>query len=96
MKFNEMRSESSILHVFPFNSEKKRGGVAVHVVIKPKNFSGIFSCESLDWCFFFSGIFLFVYVLLFFRCILLLLKLLYLVVIIASANHQIRYEITSN
>ncbi|XP_020109417.1 calcium-transporting ATPase 8, plasma membrane-type-like isoform X2 [Ananas comosus] len=31
MKFNEMRSESSILHVFPFNSDKKRGGVAVHV-----------------------------------------------------------------
>ncbi|XP_062226645.1 calcium-transporting ATPase 5, plasma membrane-type-like isoform X2 [Phragmites australis] len=29
MKFNETRSKSSILHVFPFNSEKKRGGVAV-------------------------------------------------------------------
>ncbi|KAJ1272648.1 hypothetical protein BS78_06G219400 [Paspalum vaginatum] len=31
MKFNEIRSKSSILHVFPFNSEKKRGGVAVHL-----------------------------------------------------------------
>ncbi|XP_039142394.1 calcium-transporting ATPase 5, plasma membrane-type-like [Dioscorea cayenensis subsp. rotundata] len=29
MKFDVARSESSILHVFPFNSEKKRGGVAV-------------------------------------------------------------------
>ena len=32
MKFNETRSKSSILHVFPFNSEKKRGGVTVHLV----------------------------------------------------------------
>ncbi|CAD6262405.1 unnamed protein product [Miscanthus lutarioriparius] len=31
MKFNETRSKSSILHVFPFNSEKKQGGVAVHL-----------------------------------------------------------------
>ncbi|CAL5025576.1 unnamed protein product [Urochloa decumbens] len=31
MKFNETRSKSSILHVFPFNSEKKRGGVALHL-----------------------------------------------------------------
>ncbi|XP_008789606.2 calcium-transporting ATPase 5, plasma membrane-type-like [Phoenix dactylifera] len=31
MKFRDARSKSSILHVFPFNSEKKRGGVAVHV-----------------------------------------------------------------
>ncbi|KAK7329119.1 hypothetical protein VNO77_23265 [Canavalia gladiata] len=29
MNFTAARSESSILHVFPFNSEKKRGGVAV-------------------------------------------------------------------
>ncbi|GMN55260.1 hypothetical protein TIFTF001_024379 [Ficus carica] len=29
MNFEVARSESSILHVFPFNSEKKRGGVAV-------------------------------------------------------------------
>ncbi|CAK7323699.1 unnamed protein product [Dovyalis caffra] len=29
MKFDVLRSESKILHVFPFNSEKKRGGVAV-------------------------------------------------------------------
>lgn len=31
MKFDDARSKTSILHVFPFNSEKKRGGVAVHV-----------------------------------------------------------------
>lgn len=31
MKFNAARSESSIIHVFPFNSEKKRGGVAVRL-----------------------------------------------------------------
>ncbi|KAI4335340.1 hypothetical protein L6164_013994 [Bauhinia variegata] len=29
MNFEAVRSESSILHVFPFNSDKKRGGVAV-------------------------------------------------------------------
>ncbi|KAL5549596.1 hypothetical protein UlMin_004827 [Ulmus minor] len=29
MNFEETRSQSSILHVFPFSSEKKRGGVAV-------------------------------------------------------------------
>ncbi|XP_039009543.1 calcium-transporting ATPase 9, plasma membrane-type-like [Hibiscus syriacus] len=29
MEFDAIRSESTILHVFPFNSEKKRGGVAV-------------------------------------------------------------------
>ncbi|KAK3197811.1 hypothetical protein Dsin_021226 [Dipteronia sinensis] len=29
MNFGAARSESSIIHVFPFNSEKKRGGVAV-------------------------------------------------------------------
>ncbi|KAJ8452142.1 LOW QUALITY PROTEIN: hypothetical protein Cgig2_016723 [Carnegiea gigantea] len=29
MNFDGKRSESSILHAFPFNSEKKRGGVAV-------------------------------------------------------------------
>ncbi|GMN55248.1 hypothetical protein TIFTF001_024359 [Ficus carica] len=29
MNFDVARSESSILHVFPFNSEKKRGGAAV-------------------------------------------------------------------
>ncbi|KAF5451906.1 hypothetical protein F2P56_026962 [Juglans regia] len=29
MKFDVVRSESAVLHVFPFNSEKKRGGVAV-------------------------------------------------------------------
>ncbi|URD91695.1 calcium-transporting ATPase 9, plasma membrane-type-like, partial [Musa troglodytarum] len=30
MTFDDARSESSIIHVFPFNSYKKRGGVAVH------------------------------------------------------------------
>nr|GMC61113.1 calcium-transporting ATPase 10, plasma membrane-type-like isoform X1 [Ipomoea batatas] len=29
MNFDAIRSESSIIHAFPFNSEKKRGGVAV-------------------------------------------------------------------
>ncbi|CAF1705252.1 unnamed protein product [Brassica oleracea] len=29
MKFDTIRSESAIIHAFPFNSEKKRGGVAV-------------------------------------------------------------------
>ncbi|XP_035539232.1 calcium-transporting ATPase 9, plasma membrane-type-like isoform X1 [Juglans regia] len=29
MQFDVVRSESAVLHVFPFNSEKKRGGVAV-------------------------------------------------------------------
>ncbi|KAF0898072.1 hypothetical protein E2562_001741 [Oryza meyeriana var. granulata] len=29
MDFNDAQSKSQILHVFPFNSEKKRGGVAV-------------------------------------------------------------------
>ncbi|KAK4757595.1 hypothetical protein SAY87_018896 [Trapa incisa] len=31
MNFDAVRSESSILHVFPFNSEKKRGGVALRL-----------------------------------------------------------------
>ncbi|KAL5214098.1 hypothetical protein ABZP36_003250 [Zizania latifolia] len=31
MRFNDTRSMSSILHVFPFNSEKKKGGIAVHL-----------------------------------------------------------------
>lgn len=29
MKFDTIRSETTVLHVFPFNSEKKRGGVAL-------------------------------------------------------------------
>ncbi|KQJ98964.2 hypothetical protein BRADI_3g40640v3 [Brachypodium distachyon] len=29
MDFSDVRAKSSVLHVFPFNSEKKRGGVAV-------------------------------------------------------------------
>jgi hypothetical protein len=33
MKFAEERSRSSIIHVSPFNSEKKRAGVAVVAVI---------------------------------------------------------------
>lgn len=32
MNFDLVRSESTILQVFPFNSEKKRGGVAVKLV----------------------------------------------------------------
>jgi P-type Ca2+ transporter type 2C len=34
MKFSETRSKSSILQVSPFNSDKKRGGVAVQVIIR--------------------------------------------------------------
>lgn len=33
MKFDRVRSETIALHVFPFNSEKKRGGVAVKRVM---------------------------------------------------------------
>lgn len=33
MNFEAVRSSSSIIHAFPFNSEKKRGGVAVKTVI---------------------------------------------------------------
>ena len=32
MAFDTVRSGSSIIHAFPFNSEKKRGGVAVRLV----------------------------------------------------------------
>jgi magnesium-transporting ATPase (P-type) len=32
MDFYDMRSKSSVIHVFPFNSEKKRGAVAVEVI----------------------------------------------------------------
>lgn len=32
MKFEVMRAESTVLQVFPFNSEKKRGGVALKAV----------------------------------------------------------------
>lgn len=33
MNFEALRSESAILHVFPFSSDKKRGGVAGQRVI---------------------------------------------------------------
>ncbi|CAA3011349.1 calcium-transporting ATPase 8, plasma membrane-type-like [Olea europaea subsp. europaea] len=33
MDFNAAKSKSMIIHAFPFNSEKKRGGVAVKLVI---------------------------------------------------------------
>jgi len=33
MNFDVIRSNSKVLHVFPFNSEKKRGGVALKLVI---------------------------------------------------------------
>lgn len=32
MKFDSIRSESEVLHASPFNSEKKRGGVALRKV----------------------------------------------------------------
>nr|CAB3485681.1 unnamed protein product [Digitaria exilis] len=47
MKFNETRSKASILHVFPFNSEKKRGGVAVHLVTEFKKFIEDMAAASL-------------------------------------------------
>ncbi|KAJ3676858.1 hypothetical protein LUZ60_002582 [Juncus effusus] len=58
MKFNSDRKKTSILHVFPFNSEKKRGGVAVQLKNKEVNvhwkgaaeivLSCCTSCISLD------------------------------------------------
>lgn len=33
MHFDDVRSQSSTIHVFPFNSDKKRGGVAIQMVI---------------------------------------------------------------
>lgn len=33
MNFEAVRSESSVIHVFPFNSQRKRGGVALHLVM---------------------------------------------------------------
>lgn len=41
MNFVTARSESSILHVFPFNSEKKRGGVAIQTVLSYWHFNSI-------------------------------------------------------
>lgn len=32
MDFGAARAQSTVLHVFPFNSQKKRGGVAVKLV----------------------------------------------------------------
>lgn len=34
MNFDAVRSKASIIHAFPFNSEKKRGGVAVKLVMQ--------------------------------------------------------------
>jgi hypothetical protein len=42
MKFAAERSKSAIIHVSPFNSEKKRGGVAVTGVISCFTFRCIF------------------------------------------------------
>ncbi|MQL79888.1 hypothetical protein Taro_012330 [Colocasia esculenta] len=47
MKFGDVRSKSSILHVFPFNSEKKRGGVAVLLSNQFKKFIGDMAAQSL-------------------------------------------------
>lgn len=33
MDFDAVRSDSVIIHAFPFNSEKKRGGVALKLVM---------------------------------------------------------------
>ncbi|WCJ28540.1 calcium-transporting ATPase putative [Euphorbia peplus] len=37
MKFDVVKSQSKVLHVFPFNSEKKRGGVAVQTASSEVN-----------------------------------------------------------
>ena len=43
MNFQALRSESAILHVFPFSSDKKRGGVAGQRVISYAVSSEIYS-----------------------------------------------------
>ena len=47
MNFDLLRSESMILQVFPFNSEKKRGGVAVKLVtgLSRGSFFGLVDCK---------------------------------------------------
>uniref|UniRef100_A0A1D1XC54 Calcium-transporting ATPase n=2 Tax=Anthurium amnicola TaxID=1678845 RepID=A0A1D1XC54_9ARAE len=54
MKFDDVRSKSSILQVFPFNSEKKRGGVAVllegiEVHVHWKGAAEIVLCSCTSW-----------------------------------------------
>uniref|UniRef100_A0A0E0KUV2 Cation-transporting P-type ATPase N-terminal domain-containing protein n=1 Tax=Oryza punctata TaxID=4537 RepID=A0A0E0KUV2_ORYPU len=52
MGFNDTRGKSSILHVFPFNSEKKRGGVAVHLgdgSYGDRNNTFSFGTEHVEW-----------------------------------------------
>jgi hypothetical protein len=52
MKFAVERSKSAIIHASPFNSEKKRGGVAVIGVISYFTFCCIFNIFfiiSLFW-----------------------------------------------
>lgn len=47
MKFDVVKSESKVLHVVPFNSEKKRGGVAIkRVTIMILSFE----CHVLPHC----------------------------------------------
>jgi len=47
MKFADVRSKSSVLSLFPFNSEKKRGGVAVQSVIISHAHSQNYNCFNL-------------------------------------------------
>jgi hypothetical protein len=51
MNFMEERSKSIILHVSPFNSEKKRAGVAVLVVIPSPFYTislvSVFGCSAV-------------------------------------------------
>lgn len=50
MKFDDIKSESKVLHVVPFNSEKKRGGVAIkRVIIMIMNLEHMFFLIPL-WC----------------------------------------------
>lgn len=70
MNFDIVRSESSIVHAFPFNSEKKRGGVAVKLVIIFGIFDGIYAVFEMKYllflfaylCVFCSRILKFIYI----------------------------------
>lgn len=51
MNFDAVRSNSSVIHAFPFNSEKKRGGVAVKLVMGLHII--LIMIISVDWIFFY-------------------------------------------
>lgn len=57
MNFDAIRRSSSIIHVFPFNSEKKRGGVALKLVWDCRRFYWKY-CFVLTECIWFMWIML--------------------------------------